>query len=154
MTFTHVIEDITLKEKMEAVKMALKLTYLSSKPLTFLIMFFIIASGLIGIIIPYVFQIIIDTLTAQKEVTVFEGLAIGLIGSVVAYVVLRVIQKTLSNVKFIFQKLHAQKIENYTVYMMMKKIATLDAAYFENPKYYQKLQNANDSIWQIFDIVA
>ena len=74
-----------------------------------------------------------------------------MIGVLVIYGVARVLQSILWDVQVIIKKVHAQKLERHVANVLMNKISSLDAVYFEDPEYYNTLTKANHSLWRVND---
>ena len=72
----------TLKERIEALKLAIKWTYKSSKLLTIAVFLVTIFGGLLTLIEPYVFRVIIDLLVGERT-SLAVKLGIGLVGILV-----------------------------------------------------------------------
>ncbi|MEM3369655.1 MAG: ABC transporter ATP-binding protein [Candidatus Micrarchaeia archaeon] len=143
------IRNPSIREKIRAACLAFNFAFNADKKMTMILLLLILFSGFIGIILPYVFQIIIDTIISGKDFSIMNGITIGIIGFLIVYMILRIVQKLLQNLRRIMIKLYSQKIELYTSSALMEKISSLDAAYFENPQYHEVLQKAKSSLWQI-----
>ena len=142
---------ISLKEKLESLKLAISWTYKSSKPLTILIFAITIVGGLLTIIEPYIFKIIIDGVTSGNGFSIAGKVGIGLFGVLIVYASSRIIQSILWDVQSIIKQVHAQKLDKYVSYVLMDKISSLDAVYFEDPEYYNTLTKSNQNFWRIND---
>ncbi|MDI3544076.1 MAG: ATP-binding cassette, subfamily bacterial [Candidatus Woesearchaeota archaeon] len=142
-------DKLTFKERLESLKLAISWTYKSSKPLTILIFAVTIFSGLLTIIEPYIFKIIIDGVTSGSGFSIGEKIGLGLFGVLVIYAVARIIQSILWDVQSIIQRVHSQKLDKYVSSVLMDKISSLDAVYFEDPEYYNTLTKSNQNYWRI-----
>lgn len=139
----------SLKERLEALKLALKWTYKSSKFLTITTFSVIILAGLLTIIEPYIFKIIIDRLVGETELGLTAKLGLGITGILVIYGLARIIQGIMWDVQIVIRKIHSQKLDNYIAKIMMDKVSSLDAVYFEDPDYYNTLQKANYNLFRV-----
>ena len=139
----------TFRERYNSLKLALRWTYESSKTLAILIFFVTILGGLITIIEPYVFKIIIDKIVSGTDSSLTIKLGIGLIGVLVIYGFARVLQSILWDVQMIIKRVHAQKIDRHVAKILMNKVSSLDAVYFEDPEYYNTLTKANQNMWRV-----
>lgn len=144
-------ETLSFKQRFNALKLAVKWTYRSSKVLTLTILLVTVFGGLLTIIEPYVFKIIIDSLISGKEVSFVFNLGIGLLGVLLVYGVARIIEGMMWDVQTIIKKVHSQKLDKYTARQIMDKVSSLDVVYFENPQYYNTLQKASQNLWRIND---
>ena len=140
---------ISLKEKLESLKLAISWTYKSSKPLTILIFAVTIFGGLLTIIEPYIFKIIIDGVVGENGFSIAGKVGIGLLGVLIVYASSRIIQSILLDVQSIIKRVHAQKLDKHVSYVLMDKISSLDAVYFEDPEYYNTLTKSNQNFWRI-----
>ncbi len=140
------------KERLEALKLAVRWTYQSSKSLTILIFFVIILGGLLTIIEPYIFKIIIDKVVSGTDFPLTQKLGIGIIGVMVIYGFAKVLQSIMWDIQTIIKKVHSQKLDRYSAKILMDKVSSLDAVYFEDPEYYNTLTKANQSLWRINEV--
>lgn len=140
---------ISLKEKLKSLKLAISWTYKSSKPLTILIFIVTIFGGLLTIIEPYIFKIIIDGVVGENGFSIAGKVGIGLLGVLIVYASSRIIQSILWDVQSIIKRVHAQKLDKHVSYVLMDKISSLDAVYFEDPEYYNTLTKSNQNFWRI-----
>lgn len=106
---------------------------------------------MLTIIEPYIFKIIIDKVVSKNGFSVVEGIGIGLLGVLIVYASSRIIQPILWDVRYIIKRAHSQKLDKYASYVLMDKISSLDAVYFEDPEYYNTLTKANQNFWRIND---
>lgn len=137
------------KEKLQAVKLAISWTYHSSKILTLTVFAVTILGGLLAIVEPYLFKLIIDYLTATPMLTPLEKTLGGVIGILIIYGLSRIALSLIWEIQTLIKKVHSQKLDKYVSSMMMKKISSLDATYFEDPTYYNTLTKANQNFWRI-----
>ena len=141
-------KKITFREKIQAMDLAFRWTYRSSRRLAFLILGVIILGGLLTILEPYAFQIIIDSLVQESKLNLASQLGLGIIGVLVIYAIARSIQSILWDVQGTIKKVHSQKLDKYVSTKIMDKISSLDSAYFENPDYYNTLEKANQNFFR------
>lgn len=139
----------SLRERWEALRLALSWTYKSSKLLTFIIFLTAILGGAIVIAEPYTFKLIIDYITDSTKTNLANKFGIGLIGILVVYGLSRVFQSILWDVQTTIKRIHSQRLDRYVSKDMMSKISSLDAVYFEDPEYYNALTKANQNGWRI-----
>lgn len=141
--------QISLKEKLESLKLAISWTYKSSKPLTILSFAVTIFGGLLTIIEPYIFKIIIDGVVGKNGFSIAGKVGIGVVGVLIIYASSRIIQSILWDVQSIIKRVHVQKLDKHVSYVLMDKISSLDAVYFEDPEYYNTLTKSNQNFWRI-----
>ncbi|MEK6792920.1 MAG: ABC transporter transmembrane domain-containing protein, partial [Nanoarchaeota archaeon] len=137
----------TLNEKWSAVKLMVRWSWQTSPLFTMIILVITIVAGLIGIIEPYIFKLLIDKLV-QNPVIV-ESVAIVAGGILLTYGGTLLAQQLLWDGQVTLKKVMVQRLERTVAVQMMKKISSLDAIYFENPEYYNTLQKANEQFWRI-----
>ncbi|MBI5804021.1 ABC transporter ATP-binding protein [Candidatus Pacearchaeota archaeon] len=140
---------ISFKERLEALKLAIKWTYQSSKGFTILIFFVTIFGGLLTIIEPYVFKIIIDRIVSGADFQPAQKFGIGIIGILVVYGIARVLQSFMWDIQTIIKQVHSQKLDRHVAKVLMNKVSSLDAVYFEDPEYYNTLTKANQNFWRV-----
>src|SRR3989344_1334926 len=139
-------------ERFEALRLALRWTYESSKFFTILIFFVVIFGGLLTLVEPFIFKIIIDKIVSGTESSLVSKLGLGLVGILVVYGVARVIQSILWDIQNILKKMHSQKLDKHVATLLMDKISSLDMAYFEDPEYYATLTKANQNLWRVNEL--
>ncbi len=137
------------KEKIQAVKLVISWTYYSSKALTLTVFAVTLLGGLLAIVEPYLFKLVIDYLTSTPTLTPVEKTLGGVIGILIIYGLARIVLSLIWEVQTLIKKVHSQKLDKYVSNMMMEKISSLDATYFEDPAYYNTLTKANQSFWRI-----
>lgn len=142
-------DKVPLKERFESLKLAIGWTYKSSKPLTVLIFFVTIFAGLLTIIEPYIFKVIIDAIVGDKDFSIGGKIGVGMFGILAFYAASRIIQSILWDIQSIIKRVHSQKLDKYVSYVLMNKISSLDAVYFEDPEYYNTLSKSNKNFWRI-----
>ena len=142
-------KDVKWEERKEALKLSLQWTYRASPLLTGIIFFVIVFGGLLVILEPYLFQIIIDSLTQSSDLGTAEALAYSLIGVLVVYGVAKTIQSVLWDVQALIKHMHGKRIDKIVTEDMMKKVSSLDAVYFEDPQYYNTLMKSNENNWRV-----
>ncbi|HLC53334.1 MAG TPA: ABC transporter ATP-binding protein [Candidatus Nanoarchaeia archaeon] len=138
-----------IRERIAALKLAIRWTYNSSKPLTYAIFAIAIIGGLLTLLEPWIFKLIIDRITAGTSLSDTARVSIGIISILVLYGAARITQSMLWDIQTLIKKVHSQKLDRYTSLLMMDKISSLDATYFEDPKYYNTLTKATQSLWRI-----
>ena len=142
-------KNITLKERMQALKLAISWTYGASKSLTVIIFIITIFGGLLAIVEPYILKIIIDKVVGNVSLTLLEKFGIGLSGIIIAYGIAKMIQSVIGDIQTLVKKIHSQRLDKYVAEQLMDKISSLDAVYFEDPDYYNTLTKANQNFWRI-----
>lgn len=142
-------EKASFKERLATLKLALSWTYRSSPSLTITIFIITIIAGLLVIIEPYLFKIIIDKVVSGQEFSLAAKLGMGIIGILVVYGVANVLQSVMWDVQSTIKKVHSQRLDKYVATILMEKVSSLDAVYFESPEYYNTLMKANQNFWRI-----
>src|SRR3989344_1083677 len=137
-----------LKKRIEAFKLAISWTYNSSKFLTIVIILLSVFGGLLSIIEPYIFKLVIDSLTISDK----AKLAIGLFGIFLLYGALRILSNIFWDIANLIKRTHSYKNEEYTNFNIMKHISSLDLIYFEDPNYYNTLSRATSNIWRVVEV--
>src|SRR3989344_1928492 len=145
------MKKVGLREKIQAMDLAFRWTYESSKKLTLVIIAVIMFTGLLTIVEPYTFKLIIDHLIGDHNLSLASQLGIGIIGVLIVYGIARTIQSIMWDVQTTIKKIHSQKLDKYVSKIMMNKISSLDSAYFENPEYYNTLEKANQNFHRVDD---
>ncbi len=141
--------NVGFKERFEALKLAIRWTYQSSKSFTILILFVTIFGGLLTIIEPYIFKIIIDKIVSGTDLPLVQKLGIGIMGILIIYGVARILQSIMWDIQLIIKKIHSQKLDRHVAKILMNKVSSLDAVYFEDPEYYNTLTKANQNLWRV-----
>ncbi len=141
-----------LKEKWEALKLANRWTWESSVKLTIAIFIITVLGGMIGIIEPWIFKIIIDKITVGKELAILSKLGIGLVGVMVIYGTVRIFETLMWDLQYLLRNIHNQKMDFLSSRKMMEKISSLDMTYFENPDYYSEIKKSEAGLWRLNQI--
>ncbi|MEK6896096.1 MAG: ABC transporter ATP-binding protein [Nanoarchaeota archaeon] len=142
-------EKISWKEKLDALKFAVIHTYKASPLLAFAILAVTFVGGLIGIVEPFIFKIILDKIVAGEELAAITQLSLG-IGSVfVLYGLAHITQSIFWDIQTVIKRIHSQLLDKTITKFLMEKISSLDAVYFEKPEYHTTLSKASDSIWRV-----
>ncbi|HLD00859.1 MAG TPA: ABC transporter ATP-binding protein [Candidatus Nanoarchaeia archaeon] len=142
----------SFKEKLAGLKLAVKWTYQSSKFLTISILIITILGGLITIVEPYLFKLIIDYLLGQNDLSVKLSLSIGIIGILIIYAVARIFQNIFWDINNMIRRVHSLRIEKQAMHSLMENISSLDLVYFEDPDYYNTLSRATSGLWRILEV--
>ena len=137
-------------KRFQAFKLAINWTYNASKPLTVLIILISIFGGLISIIEPYIFKLVIDSLTIDLSDKLKLGF--GLLGVFLLYGFIRILQNIFWDIANLIKRAHAYRNEENTHYNMMKHISSLDLVYFEDPNYYNTLSRATSNMWRVIEV--
>jgi len=138
------------KKRFQAFKLALNWTYKASKPLTILIILISVFGGLLSIIEPYIFKLVIDSLTI--DLSDEAKLGFGLLGIFVLYGLVRILKDIFWDVANLIKRAHAYRNEENTHYNIMKHISSLDLVYFEDPNYYNTLSRATSNMWRVIEV--
>lgn len=139
------------QKKFDALKLAISWAYKSSKFLAVAIILVSIFGGLLTIIEPYVFKLLIDFLVGN-EIPKGLGIGLGIAFILIVYGTARILQNLFWDVSNLIKKAHTLRIERYAVHSLMKNISSLDLAYFEDPEYYNTLTRANESLWRVMEV--
>lgn len=139
------------RKKIEGLKLAIKWTYQSSKFLTILILVITVLGGLITIVEPYLFKLIINHLVEEGAAIPFV-LAIGIVGILIMYGVARIFQNIFWDISNMIRRIHSLRIERRAMHSLMENISSLDLIYFEDPKYYNTLSQATSNLWRILEV--
>ncbi len=144
------INDQKWKKRFQAFKLALSWTYKASKTLTILIILISIFGGLLSIIEPYIFKLVIDSLTT--DLSNKAKLGFGLFGIFVLYALIRILENIFWDIANLIKRAHSYRNEENTHYNIMKHISSLDVVYFEDPNYYNTLSRATSNIWRVIEV--
>lgn len=98
--------------------------------------FYEIISVIIPIISSWIVKVIIDNLTFERN---FEDFIV----MVVFLVALQLFAMILGRISQYINGVHNEKIGNYIKVEIMRKVNSLDVSYFDNPEFYNEIQNAN-----------
>jgi len=145
-------EKVVWSKKIKAAKLAWRWTYQSSPFLAFVVVVLSIFGGLLSIIDPYIFKLVIDYLVGGTHFPQAAQLGIGFGGVLVIYGATRTLQNIFFDVLAFIKRLHIFRIEKLAFSEMMKAVSSLDAVYFEDPEYYNTISKANDSIWRSVEV--
>lgn len=142
-----------LLERWKAAKLAFSWTYHASKILSFLVIFLSVLAGLLPVLIAYTYKLILDNLAGQSNLEkVYSGLAIGILGLIIIYGTLQVIESLFDNTIGMIKRAHFVRLERHAVSQLMDKVSSLDLEYFEDPKYFDTLYKSNSNIGRITDL--
>lgn len=139
------------REKIEGLKLAVRWTYQSSRWLTVLVLIIAVLGGIITIVEPYLFKLIIDHLTKQENISTPTAVALGILGILVIYGIARIFQNIFWDINNLIRRIHSLRIEQHAMHDMMKNISSLDLVYFEDPDYYNVLSRATNNLWRILE---
>lgn len=142
-------EKTSWRAKLEALKFAVAHTYKASPMLAFTILAVTILGGLIGIIEPLIFKIVLDKIVAGKELELITKLGLGLVGIFIIYGIARITQSIFWDIQTVIKRIHSQLLDKTIARFLMEKVSSLDAVYFEKPEYHTTLSKANDSAWRV-----
>lgn len=137
--------------KLESLKLALKWTHQSSPLLAYSIIAVSIFGGLISIVTPYLFKLLIDQLTANNQIT-GPTVLFSLIGILVAYGVAHMFESIFWDVSNVIRRSQLLRIEKKSMKALMEKISSLDISYFEDPRAYNTLSKATQNVWRIIEV--
>ncbi len=142
-------KQLPFKERIASLKLAISWTYHSSKPLTYTIFAIAILGGLLTLVEPWIFKLIIDKITVGITLSDSQKLGFGIVGILVLYGAAKITQNMLWDIQTLIKRVHSQKLDKYTSTLMMNKISSLDARYFEDPAYYNTLTKATQNLWRV-----
>ena len=128
-------DKLSWKEKLDALKFAVVSTYKASPLLAFVILAVTLVGGLMGIVEPFIFKIILDKLVSGKELTVITKLGIGIGGMFMLYGLARITQSIFWDIQTVIKRIHSQLLDKTIARFLMNKVSSLDAVYFEKPEY-------------------
>ncbi len=137
------------KERLEALKVAVSWTYQSSPKLALIVLAVSIAGGLIAIVEPYLFKLIIDQVAGRPSI---ESVGIGILGILVVYGVVGMFRNLFWDIFNLVRKVHAFRIEKHVMHNVMEKVSSLDLVYFEDPGYYNTLSKTTNNTWRIAEM--
>lgn len=135
-------------EKWAALRLSLQWTYRASPFLTIVVLLLTVAAGLLAIVEPYVFKLVLDAVIASRNL---ETAAIGFVGLIIVYGAARTIQNVFWDATNVIRRLFTLKLEQYGIHELMKRISGLDMVYFEDPAYYNTLDQATRSMWRMLE---
>ena len=142
------VDKITFKEKMSAISLCISYTWKSSKLLTIAIFFITIIGGLLTIVTPYIFKLIIDYVAGEGSLAIGEKIVFGLTGILIVYAITRILQSIFWDVQGVIKKSHSQKIDKVIVKDMMLKISDLDTVYL----FHRTISQCSCNNWSTFSI--
>lgn len=138
-----------LKERLQALGLSIKWTWESSKKLTFVVLVITFISGLLTIVSPYLFKLIIDKVTGDSSTALGFQIGLSIFSILMIYGVTRVVQSIIWDFQSVIKRTQSIRIDKIATSRMMKKISSLDVEYFENPEYYNTIEKANWNFWRI-----
>ncbi|MEK6899272.1 MAG: ABC transporter ATP-binding protein [Nanoarchaeota archaeon] len=141
---------VKFSDKIDALKLVMGWTFKASPLMFFLIVLITILGGLIAIIEPYLFKLILDKIISSDGSTpnLASAFAIGIGGILIVYAIARITQSIFWDAQNVIKRVYGQVIDKEAALFMMDKISSLDATYFENPEYHTTLSKANDALWR------
>ncbi|MFH0905884.1 MAG: ABC transporter transmembrane domain-containing protein, partial [archaeon] len=144
-------EKILFKDKVQAIFLAIKWSYRSSKILFISQIILAIVSGLLLIIEPFTYKILLDNLTSL-DIATNQKIGITIVLIIVAYTVLRFLNSILNELTFLLQVAHNYRLNRDVSHELMDKVATLDLSYFDDATFHDDLSKANRSMWRVPDV--
>ena len=138
-------EKVSLRKRWEAAKLAFWWTYRASPKLAIISLVLSMVGGLFPIVSPYVFKLIIDSLTSPGRMSLATTFGIGIGGMMIIYAVISIVEGIFFEILSMVKRSHGYRIEKYSWEILADKISHLDLVYFENPKYYDKLDKVNSA---------
>jgi len=145
-------EQTSLRNKLAALRLALRWTYQASPGMTVLVIFLSIFGGLLTIVEPYLFKLLIDQLTGNSVDGILQRVGFGIVGILVVYACSRILQNIFWDVQQLIKRVHGMRLEKFAAYQMMEKVSSLDIVYFETPEYYNTLTRANSNLYRILEL--
>ncbi len=140
------------QKRLEVFKICFRWTYEASPFLALIGISFSILNGLITVVEPYLFKILIDRITANSEVSAATVIGVGLVGILAMYGVARWLQNMFWDLNNMIRRSHALRIESYAMHKLMEKVSSLDMMYFEKAEYYNTLTKATQNFWRLLDV--
>lgn len=137
------------KKKLSALKLAISWTYNSSKFLAITVVVVSIFGGLITIIEPYIFKIIVDKIVSSKGFSQEIKIGIGIVSILIIYGIARILQGLFWDINNLIRRVHTLRMESYSMHELMRHISSLDLIYFEDADYYNTLSRATNNFWRI-----
>lgn len=137
------------KKKLAALKLAIKWNYQASPLLLITVVFITIFGGLITIIEPYIFKLILDRIASKTDLSVPVQVGFSLISIFVIYGVARVFQGLFWDLNNLIRRVQNMKMERHVMYSIMSHISSLDLVYFERADYYNVLSRASSNLWRL-----
>ncbi len=138
-----------LRLKWDALKLALKWNYQASPGLLITVLFITVFGGLLTVVEPYIFKIILDRIVSKSGLSVSVQLGMGFAGIFIIYALARVLQGLFWDLNNLARRVQNMKMERHAVYSIMSHISSLDLVYFERADYYNTLSRATSNLWRI-----
>ncbi|HSU72245.1 MAG TPA: ABC transporter ATP-binding protein [Candidatus Binatia bacterium] len=141
----------TFRDKFESLKLAVRWTYYSSKPLTIAIFFISIFGGLLTILEPYLFKLLLDSVVGS-QLSATQQIGLAVVGVLVIYGFARFMQNVFWDISSVLRRMHSYRIERYSMHELMRKISSLDLGYFEDSEYHNTLSRATGNQWRLVEL--
>ncbi len=138
-------------EKWEALWLTMKWPYHASSWLTVTVIALTIFGGLLVIVEPYLFKLLIDLIVSSEYPSEIK-LGFSLLGILAVYGISKVLVNLVWDIQGLIRKVHLLRIERYGMQNLMRNICSLDLVYFEDPAYYNTLSQATSGLWRILEV--
>jgi len=145
------IEKLSFKERFKSMKLSLKWIFKASPKITTIIFILSIIGGILVIVTPYIYKILIDYLTTL-DITTTTTISFTIITILIVYVLTVWLRNYISELALLLRTTANFRIEKYVSSKLMKKISSLDLEHFEDSEFYNSLYKANQSLPQITSI--
>lgn len=140
-------KKVSYKERLKTLKLILKWSYKSSPSIFISVILFTILSGLIVVITPYVYKILIDYLTTLDLTTTIKVTS-SIIFLLILYLLTIFGVYFFNEMNYLLRTKMSLRIEKYASKKLMEKTTSLDLEYFEDSEFYDSLYKANQVIGQ------
>jgi ATP-binding cassette, subfamily B, bacterial len=145
-------KKLSYKERLKTLKLILKWSYKSSPTIFIWIIILSIISGLIVVVTPYIYKILIDYLTSLNlEITTKITTTIILI--IFLYLLTILGSYIFNEINYLLRIKMNLRIDRFASKQLMKKTTTLDLEHFEDSEFYDNLYRANLAIPKIQEIL-
>lgn len=142
-------KEAGIKQRTKTLLAAVRWSFETSRPLCMLVLAVGILGGVLTLVEPYIFKIILDTLTATKDLSTPEKVGLSIGSLLLIYAVARILQSIFWDINNNLRRAYSLRIEKHITQKMMANISSLDLAYFEDPEYYNTLNRATSNLWRM-----
>lgn len=144
-------KKVSYKERIKTLKLVLKWSYKSSPSIFISIIILAILGGLIIVVIPYIYKILIDYLT-NLNLQVTTTITTSIIFIIFVYLVALFGSYLFDETNYLLRIKIALRIEKYASRKLMEKTTSLDLEHFEDSEFYDNLYKANQVIPNLYEI--
>lgn len=138
-------KKVSYKERLKTLKLILKWTYKSSPSIFIGVVILSVVSGLLVVVTPYIYKILIDYLTTLDLSTTIK-ISATLIFLTFLYLFTVFGTYFFNEINYLLRIKMALRIEKYASRRLMEKTTSLDLEYFEDSEFYDSLYKANQSV--------